>query len=131
MKLVRTKEITLNTALLTKEKGYDQNPFLTVKSYDNNGELQHSMIDIKQNIVVAPLQSDLHNWLMENFGIYVTIEVDQTMEPKFCYSIYQYKFDKKGYNEWRNLLHPRVYSDLYYTYAEALEKGLEEALNNI
>jgi len=54
-------------------------------------------------------------WFRDNQNIYHSILVDQTMEPKFCYSISQYISDQDGF-EWIDIVSS---SDLYRTYEEA------------
>lgn len=64
--------------------------------------------------------------LREKHNLFIEISVDCTSEPKFCYSIRQYKD-----NKWINMLYPRTYSDLYCTYEDALEDGLQQMLKLI
>jgi hypothetical protein len=70
----------------------------------------------------APSREQLHAWLMEK-GIFVTVEVDQTMEPKFCYHIAVIDYKT---NIWTN--YDPSGTALFYKYVEALEEGLEEGL---
>ena len=73
-------------------------------------------------------QAFLQQWLRETHKIFLTIEVDQTMEPKFCYAISKYTETGESF-EWINV--ERKEFLLFYTYEEALEEGLQEALNLI
>ena len=61
---------------------------------------------------LTPLYQQAFRFFRGKYGLYSTIEVDQTMEPKFCYSISKYKGDF----QWDNIL--PTYSELYYTYEE-------------
>lgn len=67
----------------------------------------------------------LQIWLRDNHNIHVMIHLDQTMEPKYCYSIHKFIEEEI---EWENLLEHCNYSDLYYTDVEALTDGLYYAL---
>jgi len=75
----------------------------------------------------APTQSLLQRWLREVHNIFITIEVDCTLEPKFCYCISSYK----EFGEWKNEIETRHYSDLERTYELALEEALKKALSLI
>jgi hypothetical protein len=57
--------------------------------------------------------SQAFRWFREKHGLFSVIDVDQTMEPLFCYSLSKYK----GNFQWDNIL--PTYSELYYTYEEA------------
>ena len=72
-------------------------------------------------VFAAPTQSILQKWLRDEHKVFVQIEVDQTYEPKFCFGLWWYCGD----GEWEG---GTDRSDLYYTYEEALEAGLQEAL---
>ena len=56
-------------------------------------------------------------WFREVHHLYPEIEVDQTMEPKFCFRINWYKSDYQG-NEWIDLTNREEWF-LYYTQEEA------------
>ena len=59
------------------------------------------------------LWQEAFRWFRDKRGLYSTIEIDQTMEPMFCYSLSRYN----GNYQWDNIL--PTYSELYYTYEEA------------
>ena len=61
----------------------------------------------------APLYQQAFRWFREKHYLFSVIDVDQTMEPLFCYSLSKYKGDF----QWDNIL--PTYSELYYTYEEA------------
>ena len=63
----------------------------------------------------APLYQQAFRWFREKYNLYSTINVDMTMEPKFCYSIYEYDLEKYSEGWWIAV----VNSDLYYTHEEA------------
>lgn len=67
------------------------------------------------------LYSQAFNWFREKYNLFVEFEVDQTMEPKFCFRIYWYRLDYRG-NEWFDLTNTVEHEwYLYYTYKEAEE----------
>jgi len=63
--------------------------------------------------IPAPLYQQAFRWFREKHYLFSVIDVDQTMEPLFCYSLSKYKGDF----QWNNIL--PTYSELYYTYEEA------------
>src|SRR5687768_542928 len=65
----------------------------------------------------------VQKWLRDTCGMFVDVQVDQTMEPKFCYALNKYT-EGQG---WENALHPFTTSEfLFYTYEEALHDGIVE-----
>lgn len=62
----------------------------------------------------------IFEWLRETKGLYPTIHLDQTMEPKFCYSIHRLI----GEFEWDE--NSGRISDLYYEIHEAEMDCLSE-----
>ncbi len=115
-------------SLALKEIGFDDPVFAV---YDYNGKdreqlflLTHvsqeedNLLEPKDicnsNIgesISAPAFFQAFRWFRDHLNIFSTILVDQTMEPKFCYSISRYKdFD------WESIVFS---SDLYYTYEAA------------
>lgn len=121
--------VSLKVAELARKKGFDGVTdfgycFDTTKNgyyadYDPN---YFSNTSLWEKHFAAPTREQLHVWLMQK-GIFITIEVDQTMEPKFCYHIAT--FEPKTY-EWKN--HDPSGTALFYKYEQALEEALEEAL---
>lgn len=67
------------------------------------------------NEYLAPLKQQVFRWFRERYNFYSTINVDITIEPKFCYSIYEYDLEKYSEGWWMAV----VNSDLYYTPEEA------------
>lgn len=140
-----TEEIAgFETAKLAKEKGfneyctavYQQDETLRFISYweganeEQEGVIKNDAIhDIYgDQICTAPTQSLLQTWLRRYHHIHLLVELDQTMEPKFCFSVYQYKI---GQSVYKNLLGLAPYSELFYTYEKAIEDGLLWALSSI
>jgi hypothetical protein len=59
-----------------------------------------------------PLYQQAFRFFREEHGLFSAVNVDQTMEPKFCYSVSRYAEN----SDWAILV---FNSDLYYTYEEA------------
>lgn len=85
--------------------------------------------DLRKQHVKAPLFQQAFRWFREKYKLFSSINVDCTMEPKFCYSIQQYMGDETGY-EWECIV---FNSSLEYTYEKAelecLRKLIEIAKN--
>ena len=124
--------IPYEEALELKELGFDERCF---SFYDSEGELYESEgyyiqgHNVLGEEVIAPTPRQAFKWFREKYSLFTTINVDKTMEPKFCYSIDELQmFDFFG--EWKNIV---FNSDLYYTYEEAeldcLKKLIEIAKN--
>jgi hypothetical protein len=121
--------VSLKVAELARKKGfeertdvgycYDVGKGAYYLNYDQDYFLNPSLWE---KHFAAPTREQLNLWL-RNKGIFITIEVDQTFEPKFCYHIAT--FDQATY-EWKNL--DPTGTTLFYKYEQALEDGLEEAL---
>jgi hypothetical protein len=112
--------IPYEQALELKELGFNEK---CVNHYsEHNGEsLLHLMstTPVKNESFItykgcaAPLYQQAFRWFREKYNLFSVIDVDQTMEPLFCYSLSKYK----GNFQWDNIL--PTYSELYYTYEEA------------
>ena len=120
--------IIFDTAKLAKEKGFKICP--DKHYYTEDGKLTitsicsyawHELNEERGTDIIASTQALLQKWLREKHNIIVQIEVDCTSKPKYCYSIYKYSSDTI---EWERI--GNKYSDLYRSYEEALEKGLQE-----
>ncbi len=124
-----TEIVSLKLAKLARQKGFNlrcDNGYCfdtDQKAYYTNHDPGYFVNDkLWKKHFAAPKREELNQWLRAN-GIFITVEVDQTFEPKFCFNIAT--FDKKTY-EWNN--YDPTMTALYYTYEKALEDGLEEAL---
>jgi hypothetical protein len=120
--------VSLELAKLARAKGFDEvcdygYCYDTTKEgyyadYDP-GYFINSMLWEKH--YAAPSREQLQVWLQKK-SVFVIVDVDQTLEPKFAYKINKHlgdgNWDKLG-NDW---------SDLYYRYEQALEQGLTEGL---
>ncbi|MGK2861904.1 MAG: hypothetical protein ACSLE0_08220 [Chitinophagaceae bacterium] len=125
--------ITLETAILAKEKGFDWTDDNTIcGGYVKNGKVINGK-KLKPNewkdcIVFTPTQSLLQKWLREKHNIHI--------EPQ-----YSFKY-KSSEIEWWFYIYPKIGGGgriKYFpqeigenlSYEKALEKGLEEALKLI
>jgi len=99
--------IPYEQALELKELGFDEPCYY---DYNFGGEITN-----KWSIghIPAPLYQQSFRWFREKHYLFSVIDVDQTMEPLFCYSLSKYKGDF----QWNNIL--PTYSELYNTYEEA------------
>ena len=82
-----------------------------------------------EEVLTIPLRGQAFRWFREKYKIFGTISIDQSMEPKFCYSISKY-IDNESFFDWETIVYN---SDLYYTYEEAelaLLKKLIEIVKN-
>lgn len=116
--------ISLETAILAKEKGYDQNPYKTERAYGpefidgSNVHLRSSsLFNPGSNTAVAPTQSLLQKWLREKHNIHMLIKAPVLTKKWECHI--QTPFSYK---------HPTHYYQIGDSYEEALEQGLIEAL---
>jgi len=75
-------------------------------------------------LCAAPLKQQAFKFFRDKLNLYSTINVDITMEPKFCYSIYEYDLEKYSEGWWIAV----VNSDLYYTHEEAEIKCLDKLI---
>ncbi len=122
--------ISFETAKLAKEKGFDEG----CKKYYSTDKQFHSSKQIlthkslRSGGYLISTQSLLQKWQREKHNTYIVVELDQTSDPKFCFIIRKFY---KSKCQWDNLLGNKTFSDLYYTYEEALEQGLQEALKLI
>jgi len=65
--------------------------------------------------VSTPTYSQAFEFFEEKFKLFPTLHVDQTMEPKFGYSIAEFFEDDGGFFDWKNTMS----SYLYYTRQES------------
>jgi len=93
-------------SLELKELGFDEPCYY---DYNFGGEITNKWAI---GLVPAPLYQQAFRFFREEHGLFSAVNVDQTMEPKFCYSISRYAED----SDWAILV---FNSDLYYTYEEA------------
>lgn len=107
--------VSLKTAKLAKKKKF--NLFCTAwygcddpqegepnklfeRDYAQYGTLWNTNLQKGTWIYEAPTLSILQQWLREKHNIFVFVDVDQTMEPKFCWSVSKFKIFKDESFEW-------------------------------
>jgi len=123
--------VSLNLAKLARVKGFDEVcDFGYCYDTTKDGYYMNYDPDYFKNSALwekhyaAPTREQLQVWLQKQ-SVFVIVDVDQTLEPKFAYKINKHlgegNWDKLGGN----------WSDLYYRYEKALEDGLTEALNTL
>lgn len=74
--------------------------------------------------VSTPTYSQAFEFFEEKFKLFPTLHVDQTMEPKFGYSIAEFFEDEGGFFDWKNIMS----SYLYYTRQESKLECLRELI---
>ena len=120
--------VSLELAKLARDKGFDEVCDFGY-CYDTTKDGYYSNYDpdyfknsgLWEKHYAAPSREQLQVWLQKQ-GIFVIVDVDQTMEPKFAYKINKHL----GSGNWNK--HGSDWSDLYYRYEQALEEGLLEGL---
>jgi len=132
--------ISFETAKLAKEKGFDLKCNCHWSTYDNNGVL-NNFLRIEDNLkrdynnynfayisnkneelFSAPSQSLLQRWLREKHQINIDVE---TLGKE---NSIKYSFDLVYILE---TLHVKSFKEIFETYEDALEFGLQEALKLI
>jgi hypothetical protein len=109
--------VSFETAKLAREKGFNENCYF---GFDNNvgnetlGDLNYTNSD--NLYLMQPTQSLLQKWLRDVKGIRIIINTDYIKET-YSYSIFSKLHAIKEYRS--------------YTYEEALEEGLKDALKLI
>ena len=115
---MKNEFIPYEQALELKNLGFDEYCYAKYnrKEFQHNslgGGINYNDISYGNNLISAPLYQQAFRWFREKYNLFSVIDVDQTMEPLFCYSLSKYK----GNFQWDNIL--PTYSELYYTYEEA------------
>ena len=138
-KLAKEKGFSLGTngmyCQYTKDYVYDEDP--SHPESHKKGEIgvyyHYYKNDDDPNFYEIPTLSLLQMWLREKHQIIVTINTDCTAEPKYVYEINVFKGNPRNLSEkeWGWYFHKQENWGLYYTYEDALEEGLKEALNLI
>ncbi len=123
--------IKLDTAILAKQKGFDQQPYRAAynnySAYypefsDGSGKigLDHPLFNLDHVIAIAPTQTSLQTWLREVHQI--DVFANSTRFTGYL-EIAFYTFTVKGVTPTKNYR--------FETYEEALEAGLIIGLNQI
>jgi hypothetical protein len=74
--------------------------------------------------VSTPTYSQAFEFFEEKFKLFPTLHVDQTMEPKFGYSIAEFFEEEEGLFDWKDIMS----SYLYYTRQESKLECLRELI---
>lgn len=121
--------ISFKTAKLAKEKGFDiVSGFrvLVYQPFSYEGELHEGLTSydtitfVKEVIYLAPTQTFLQRWLREKHGYDVFVN--------YVYDTYRYAAEVHWYCTEKNVIDGFTIFDKY---EDALEEGLQEALNLI
>lgn len=75
--------------------------------------------------ILAPTYSQAFEFFEKKFKLFATLHVDQTMEPKFCYSISKFIVGEGGFFEWEDIIYG---SYLYYTRQESKLECLRDLI---
>jgi hypothetical protein len=73
---------------------------------------------------LAPTYSQAFEFFEEKFKLFSTLHVDQTMEPKFCYSVSKFR-EEEGFFDWEDIIYG---SYLYYTRQESKLECLKDLI---
>lgn len=141
--------ISLKTAKLAKEKGFNLNSHAFYGCDNPVGNTKPNKLILRSwepwtkfgsddssqegtTIYSAPIQSLLQKWLREDYGIHITIELqDTTTEYYWSFGIttsYVREFCDEDFTDQAKTVYNH---QQYSTYEEALEAGLYEALKLI
>jgi len=128
------KEIVLHPeAQDLKDLGFDGVCFKYIYTGDtgNNVDIPCEVLPSKAKnynaddlCVSTPTYSQAFEFFEEKFKLFPTLHVDQTMEPKFGYSIAEFFEDEGGFFDWKNIMS----SYLYYTRQESKLECLRELI---
>ncbi len=126
--------ITFKTAKLAKEKGLkrslDINGYLLGYSLKNekpypSGYKVFMSFPSEDKWLFAPTQSTLSNWLLENHGIFVTVEIAYNEWGRYSAGIYRKAKDGK------TAMLAQDGMTIFDNPHDSMEEGLQEALNLI
>jgi hypothetical protein len=128
------KEIVLHPeAQDLKDLGFDEVCFRYIYTGDtgNNADIPCEVLPSKAKnyneddlCVSTPTYSQAFEFFEEKFKLFPTLHVDQTMEPKFGYSIAEFFEDEEGLFDWKDIMS----SYLYYTRQESKLECLRELI---
>ncbi len=130
--------VTYDIALRLKALGFDQpclafyqmeysevTPQLVDDSYEYKmtGFMTCKNSEIPNHYTAAPTLRQAFEWFRDTHNLFSTINIDQTMEPKFCYSIVKYNQYEDGQFDWQTIV---FNSDLERSYPLAEVTCLEK-----
>lgn len=117
--------ITYETAKLAKEKGFKWEP-MHVYDLSQNPPILNLYGEVTGDYeLYAPTQSSLRKWLREEHNLFVLVQVGLFVEDKQTFYCNVFEF---GNNLYKSKFRSKT---SIYTYEEALEVGLQEALKLI
>lgn len=123
--------VTLETAKLLKEKGFDEYCKDVIR--EDNGRMMQSVFrtnkDLPKGAYSRPTQSIAAKWLREIRGVYVWVEPVIGKRWKISFCDFNSPIEESDWME--DAINKRNGYRVYNTYEEALEAGLQEALNLI
>ena|ERR1035437_146835 len=136
---MKNQFVSYNMALKIKELGFDEPCF---GIWINRGTQVDVMYVAKQDDawmaeqnegILAPIWQQVLHWFREKHQIYIEVLTDCTTEHKFCFKISKFVGNTKDLSEleWDWIQHDNVNWSLYYTYEEALEESIKEAIGII
>ena len=130
--MITEQYVSFKTAKLAKEKGFNESCLFVYidnklqqipceyKPKSNNGYLRNSELNIYTNAISAPTQALLARWLREVHDISVAAYRTWAMDNSYNYEILV------G-TDFEKMIREECECDR--TYEEAMEAGLQEALN--
>lgn len=116
---LRLKDIGFDQPCLAFfQKEYSEvSPQLVDDSYEYRmtGFMTCKNSEIPNHYTAAPTYKSAFEWFRDNHNLFATINIDMTMEPKFCYSIVKYNqdFHSSSRFHWETIV---FNSDLERTY---------------
>jgi len=116
--------IPYEQALELKQLGFDEP---CCGWYTSDSSLIKECVTNKNDFILAPLYQQAFRFFRENYTLFSSVNVDQTMEPKFCYSISRYE-PEQFLDGWDIVV---FNSDLYLTYEEAELECLKKLIQII
>lgn len=117
--MIQEESVTLETAKLLKEKGFNERKYL----------IDVSTLNHCYKYLSVPPQSVAQKWLREIRGVYVYVEPVIGKRWKISFCDFNVPTEESDWME--NEINKGNGYKVYVTYEEALEAGLQEALKLI
>jgi hypothetical protein len=112
----QTEYVEVTPQLVDDDYEYKMTGFRTCKNSE-----------IPNHYVAAPTLRQVFEWFRAH-NLYSTINIDQTMEPKFCYSIIKYNQYEDGQFDWQTIV---FNSDLERSYELAEVACIEKLCDTL
>lgn len=129
--------VNYEQALALKELGFGES---CIYHYKKNDEGKHTNIPTFETHekfgrnhnqlptrVSAPIKQQVFRWFRDSYSLFGVVNVDTTLEPKFCYSILQYN-PSQFFELFEEIV---VNSDLYYSYEEAESACIDKLIETL